>query len=159
MSPCLYFYFHLHWGSIHEIHKNYRVRVGIFQGLARIYLTIAVWGSEKLSKITNSCFFFCLFSLFWKQHSTNNTTKSVGSEDEQCIAISIWEKTLRVTVFLNYQVCSNPWKPFWATVVLTVQRCVKMKRFVSFFQSFTDFYFLVHKNIIIFVTVPCLMTS
>ena len=25
--------------------------------------------------------------------------------------------------------------------VVTVQRCVKMKRFVSFFQSFTDFYF------------------
>ena len=43
--------------------------------------------------------------------------------------------------------------------VVTVQRCVKMKRFVSFFQSFTDFYFLVHQNIIIFVTVACLMTS
>ena len=44
-------------------------------------------------------------------------------------------------------------------IVVTVQRCVKMKRFVSFFQSFTDFYFLVHQNIIIFVTVTCLMTS
>ena len=43
--------------------------------------------------------------------------------------------------------------------VVTVRRRVKMKRFVSFFQGFTDFYFLVHKNIIIFVTVACLMTS
>ena len=109
MSPCLYFYFCFHFWSIHQIHKKYLVRVAILQGLAGIYLrsTIAVWGSEKLSKITNNWCFFSAYSYYFENSIQQIILRNhLEVKMSNVLQYRFGKKHKSVTtVFSNYQVC------------------------------------------------------